>query len=450
MMLLTEVKEVNSMITIQLPETYIGTPAVFVLKCFLAFAILVIGILFIARYVTLKKHIMEKAYLIHGFSAICYAIFIFCCGIAHQFVWRGHDLSLRIGFISMMIAELLLVRMLKVSYRRNIYFRKYELYMVDMLYVELIFASIAILFERNLRIHAVSVMLNEALICFGIVYLRHQMKDVMLRREAFLMALGTGSVIEIALLMTQIEEHCLFSKYSLLPFAISVVIYLGINRSILVKEEMKQMDVYVKQNASYREQQVKLVKAQMNEHFVFNTFNMIHLQIGKEPEKARSVLNDFSKYLRYNYDAIGMEEMIPFSREIMQINTYLAIEKERFPGKIHVEWELQTVRFKIPPLAVQTLVQNAVRFGVSKEIDGGTIWIKTWTDAENIIVEVRDNGNGANIKQLKGRQGLHHLSKQLEQIDGYELLLDGQKGVGCVAQICIKGTRCLHENHYRR
>ena len=78
MMLLTGVKEVNSMITIQLPETYIGTPAVFVLKCFLAFTVLVVGILFIVRYVTLKKYIMGKAYLKHGFSAICYSIFIFC------------------------------------------------------------------------------------------------------------------------------------------------------------------------------------------------------------------------------------------------------------------------------------------------------------------------------------------------------------------------------------
>lgn len=450
MMLLTGDKEVNSMITIQLPETYIGTPAVFVLKCFLAFTVLVVGILFIVRYATLKKYIMGKAYLKHGFSAICYSIFIFCCGRAHYFAWKGHDLFLRVGLVSMMIAEFLLIRMLKESYRRNIYFRKYELYMIDMIYVELILAFFGVLFERNLRVHAISVMLNETLICFGIVYLRHQMKDVMLRREAFLVALGIGSVIELVLLMIHIEEECLFSKYSLLPFAISVVIYLGINRSILVKEETKQMDAYVKQNVSYREEQVKLVKNQMNEHFVFNTFNMIYLQIRKEPEKARSVLNDFSKYLRYNYEVIGTEKLIPFSKELMQINTYLTIEKERFPGKIHVEWNLQTVRFKIPPLSVQTLVENAVRFGVSKKNEGGTIWIKTWTDAGNIIVEVRDNGNEASVKQLKERPGLHHLSKQFEQLDGYELLIDGQKGVGCVAQICIKGTRRIHENHYRR
>lgn len=447
MILLTNVLEMNNIMMIQLPENYIGSPVVFFLKALLFVSILVTGFLYIFRYGAMRFYVRDKEYLLHGLSAICYAIFIFCCGILHQYMSNYHDLAIRIGLVFMLFTEVLLIAVLKRAYRHIIYFRKYVSYVLDIFLMELLLVLLCILFGKYTNMYALAVLLNELVICCGILYLYHKLKVDMWQRKASVLILSVGIGIDTAGVLLNMEATCIFTSYSLLAMSICIALYLALNKIILNKTEAACIDLYIKQNIAYKKQQMEIARTQLNEHFVFNTINMITAQIGSEPERAKRTIGDFAQYLRYNLEAMGSEKMIPFSKEIMQIHNYLKIEQERFPDKINVVWDLQCVRFKIPSLAVQTLIENAVRFGVSKKIDGGTIWIKTWSDAEDIIVEIRDNGIGADSETLAKRESLYYLSKQFDGLDGYELSISGEVNVGCVARIHIKGMRHSYENH---
>ena len=106
---------------------------------------------------------------------------------------------------------------------------------------------------------------------------------------------------------------------------------------------------------------------QMRPHFIYNTMTSIYYLCEQDPQKAQKVTLDFTTYLRKNFNAIAKQDMIPFDEELVHTQAYLAVEQVRFEDKLLIEFDTPHMEFCLPPLTLQPIVENAVKYGVDPE-----------------------------------------------------------------------------------
>ncbi len=180
--------------------------------------------------------------------------------------------------------------------------------------------------------------------------------------------------------------------------------------------------------------EIRRLQAQINPHFLFNSLNTITSFCRTSPDKARSLLQDLSRYLRTNLDA--SKGFVPLAEELEQIRCYLAIEQARFGDRIRVTFDIADgcESWPIPPLIIQPLIENSVRHGILSQENGGEILLRVRADGGHLQVEVRDNGAGMEADQVerlfeKGRLdsrsggiGMRNCFQRLERIFGPDYL----------------------------
>lgn len=140
--------------------------------------------------------------------------------------------------------------------------------------------------------------------------------------------------------------------------------------------------------------QMELMMGQIQPHFIFNTLSSIRTLVKVDPDTAYNMLYDFSNYLRANVDNVTNLDGIKFAAEVEHITSYVNIEKVRFGDRLNVEYDILSKDFIVPPLSIQPLVENAIKHGVTKKVEGGTVWLRSYMDGQYNVVEVEDNGIG--------------------------------------------------------
>lgn len=132
----------------------------------------------------------------------------------------------------------------------------------------------------------------------------------------------------------------------------------------------------VKLESLVKEMELKTIKAHINPHFIFNALNSIRALVDENPERARSAITELSNLLRSSMQAEKMET-VSFERELNIVKDYLALEFIRFEDRLKVEYEIddETLDQPIPPMMLQTLVENAIKHGIGKQKNGGIIKI---------------------------------------------------------------------------
>jgi len=164
--------------------------------------------------------------------------------------------------------------------------------------------------------------------------------------------------------------------------------YLLLNRSMKLFEEEQQLKQEI-QNI-----RLSLMLSQIQPHFLYNALNTIQHLCTIDAKKAAEALEHFSKYLRGNMAYLTTHQLIPFSQELEHVRHYLYIEQLRFRDRVKVQYDLKITDFKLPTLTLQPLVENAIRYGVSKLPNGGTIRIHTDCIQDEIRISVTDDGAG--------------------------------------------------------
>ena len=106
-------------------------------------------------------------------------------------------------------------------------------------------------------------------------------------------------------------------------------------------------------------------------------------------------------------DSLTQTDLIPFGQELSHVQNYINIEKIRFGDRLKVDYAIGCTQFFIPVLTVQPLVENAIRHGVTKKREGGTVTIRTFEDARGFVIEVFDDGVGFD-PALSGCDGQPH------------------------------------------
>ena len=203
-----------------------------------------------------------------------------------------------------------------------------------------------------------------------------------------------------------------FSTYCVLPLLgiVLQIIFKGYAvgyLSIVISIEVLFLFVNVKKNNDLiaeekrnKEMEVKIMMSQIQPHFIYNTLASISTLIKIDPDQAQKGLDQFTEYLRTNLSSINENNLIPFHDELSHIVTYLSLEKMRFNERIKVIYDIKVKDFLLPPLTVQPIVENAVKHGILKRIEGGTVEIKTYETNEHYIIEVNDDGVGFDINNI--------------------------------------------------
>jgi two-component system LytT family sensor kinase len=137
----------------------------------------------------------------------------------------------------------------------------------------------------------------------------------------------------------------------------------------------QQLDTF-KLEALVKELELKTIKAHINPHFIFNALNSIRALIDENPTRARTAITELSNILRSSMQAEKLET-VTFEKELNIVKDYLALEHIRFEDRLQVEYDIDedTLDQPIPPMMLQTLVENAIKHGISRQVDGGTVRI---------------------------------------------------------------------------
>lgn len=144
------------------------------------------------------------------------------------------------------------------------------------------------------------------------------------------------------------------------------------------------------------EAQLKMLRYQLNPHFLFNTLNAIaSLVRGKDASKANAMIVQLSNFLRYSLDNDPVKR-VTLSEEVEALKLYLDIEKTRFGDRLEVCFEIEPKAkvIRIPSLILQPLVENAIKYAIAPMEEGGTITIRARRDDDNVVIELDDNGPG--------------------------------------------------------
>ena len=169
----------------------------------------------------------------------------------------------------------------------------------------------------------------------------------------------------------------------------------------------------VKLESLVKELELKTIKSHINPHFIFNALNSIRALVDENPERARTAITELSNILRSSMQAEKLET-VPFERELNIVKDYLALEHIRFEDRLQIEYDIDedTLDQPVPPMMLQTLVENAIKHGISKQKEGGLVRVVSdyKDDHHELIVQNSGqlngsigNGDGFGISSTRNR-----------------------------------------------
>ena len=227
-------------------------------------------------------------------------------------------------------------------------------------------------------------------------------------------------------------------------------LYFGIKYYMLLQEE-KQRGLKVA--AMAHEAQLKMLRYQLNPHFLFNTLNAIStLILDKDTKLANSMVTRLSRFLRYTLDSDPMQR-VTVEEEMEALKLYLDIEKVRFDDRLRLHFDIEpgAETALLPSLLLQPLVENAIKYAVSQSVNGGSIGISAKVFGGDLLLVVADDGPGLDLKHGRmpkgGGVGVSNCRERLKEIyeDQQSFRLSATDPHGLTVSIRIPHTRAETE-----
>jgi len=171
--------------------------------------------------------------------------------------------------------------------------------------------------------------------------------------------------------------------------------------------------------AAVKDAQLIALKSQINPHFIFNSLNNIRSLVVEEPEKARDMITHLSGLLRYSLQ-FSNAERVPLREELGIIKTFLKLESIHYEDRLRYKFlvDEKALDRKIPPMAIQMLVENAIKHGISRLPDGGEVAIHCYLNNEDLVVEVLNSGQISPENPDKTGIGLKNATERLKLLFG--------------------------------
>lgn len=192
--------------------------------------------------------------------------------------------------------------------------------------------------------------------------------------------------------------------------------------------------------------ETSLLQAQIEPHFLFNTLNSIASLSEIDTDKMVRLLIEFGEYLSSSINKRMMKRLVPLKDEMQVVKSYTYIEQQRFDPVLKVKWEIEDLfDISVPPFSLQTIVENAIRHGIQKNDDGGTVVIQIYKKENVIYVVVQDDGVGIEREKLdhlldQSDQcgiGLVNTHERLKRCFGIGLHIESEVGKGTIVTMSI-------------
>ncbi|MBT8370799.1 MAG: sensor histidine kinase [Deltaproteobacteria bacterium] len=236
------------------------------------------------------------------------------------------------------------------------------------------------------------------------------------------------------------ERHGLIQLLFLGVMFGSIITYIFSSRAQIADSEARIQEEKIKRLTSEKkaaEANLKLLQAQIEPHFLFNTLSNVLSLLDTNPRKGQSMLSNFIQYLRASISKIRQEQAT-LGQEMEMIRAYLNVFKfrmgDRLDYKIDLPKNLEDILF--PPMLIQPLVENAIKHGLEPKIDGGEISISGIEKDGFLKLEVVDTGMGFREERESG-MGLANIRERLQSLYGNRgrLILEEHQPHGLKATI---------------
>ena len=234
----------------------------------------------------------------------------------------------------------------------------------------------------------------------------------------------------------------LISRYVFVTlFAVAMIMVLkfipsNINAATKARElEMERIVL----NAQLAESRISTMMSQIRPHFIYNTLGSIEQLCRLDPPKAAELVHNFAKYLRGNFGELDNPKPILMSQEMEHVHHYVSIENVRFPDMTFT-FEMNSGDFKIPALTVQPIVENAIKHGLMKLQNGGTIHVISYETDTHYFVSVEDDGVGFDASAVldsRKHLGIRNIRERLKVMVNGSLEISSTPGVGTKVTIQI-------------
>lgn len=232
------------------------------------------------------------------------------------------------------------------------------------------------------------------------------------------------------------------------------ILHMGANDSITKPFHSAEFEARVKNLLMMREavnqsikMEVAFLQSQIKPHFLFNVLNTIIALSYTDVEKSREVTENFADYLRSSFDFHNTNTLIPFNKELQLVQSYVEIEKVRFYNRFKMTYDIQVKgSFMVPPLIIQPIIENAIRHGIGKKVEGGEVKLTVVKIEEKILISIQDNGIGLSKEMLEslktnkkeeGHVGLKNINQRLKYYYGSELVIRSEVNKGTTVEMTI-------------
>ena len=197
-----------------------------------------------------------------------------------------------------------------------------------------------------------------------------------------------------------------------------------------------------RQQREIASQRDRIAVLQMRPHFIYNTMMSIYYLCDQDPQLAKQVTLDFTTYLRKNFTAIASEDTIPFSEELEHTRAYLAVEQAQFEDLLFVDYDTPQTQFRVPPLTLQPIVENSVKYGIDPDSEPLHIQIRTRETDSAYEIVVEDNGPGFDSgSNDEPHVALANIEQRLDMMCGGQLSIAPREGGGTVVKVTIPQRR---------
>ena len=214
------------------------------------------------------------------------------------------------------------------------------------------------------------------------------------------------------------------------------VIYFGVHYfESFQKSEVEKLRLAV----VAKDSQLRALISQVNPHFIFNCLNGLRAMIVEDPVRAQDMVTELSNILRYSLQS-GRTETVPLETELEAVTAYLKLEAIRLEERprVHIEVDPESLETRIPPMLLQTLVENGIKHGVARLPGGGEIRVDSQVESRAVKIQVRNSGQ---LREDAGstRLGLDNARERLRLLYGNaaSLVLRNYDGDSVVAEISI-------------
>ena len=250
----------------------------------------------------------------------------------------------------------------------------------------------------------------------------------LLSRKVYLSFFITLLPMTVTLLVQTFVDAFLLLDVCMVLSALSMY---GLVLSDQIEQDLCQQREIAQQRAS-------IMVLQMRPHFIYNTMTSIYCLCSQDPEKAQQVVMDFTTYLRKNFTAVASAAPIPFSSELEHTRAYLAVEQAQYSKSLTVEYDTPHTFFRVPPLTLQPIVENAVKHGRDPNAGPLHISIRTRKTDTGSEITVSDNGCGYDpADDSEPHVALKNIRQRLRLMCGGSLSITPNDGGGTTVTVTI-------------